>query len=357
VLADGRQLKVRCVIFGGEAIYPGRLSQWNEKYPDCRLINLYGITETTVHVTMKEITNVEIAANKSNIGRPIPTIQVFILDKYLNLVPQGVPGELCISGKGLSRGYLNRPDLTQERFVHNPFMPGELMYRSGDLVRMDANGEIEYIARIDQQVKIRGHRIEPAEIRNHLLKHPAIDACEIVASTDAQGEKCLCAYFIKKHAVKPQVLREFLQQFLPPYMIPAYFMEIGVLPLTSNGKLKLSELPKPVSNVLNDYVAPKGNIEERLIDLWTMVLKLDKVGVHDNFFEVGGNSLSLVKLSEMVKGSFDVTDPVVALFKYPTVRSFAQYLSGAGDVENDEMMAAEELMVEQSKSRFQKMRL
>jgi amino acid adenylation domain-containing protein len=349
-------LSVRYIIFGGEALYPGNLQMWNERYSKCRIINLYGITETTVHVTMKEISSDDIRANRSNIGKPIPTIQVYVLDRFQTLVPRGVPGELCISGRGLSRGYLNRSVLTSERFVKSPFVENEMLYRSGDLVKMHKNGELEFLSRIDQQVKIRGHRIEPSEIKNRLSKHEAIRACEVVATIDSQGEKCLCAYYVEQKPVKAQELREFLQQFLPPYMIPAFFIEMTAFPLTANGKLKTNELPKPLLDKQENFVAPQNEIESDLAKLWCSVLNIPSVGVHDNFFEIGGNSLYLVRLSELVKGKFQIDDTVVALFKHPTIRSFAGFLTNVSEEGGQDNLEMEEALAEEGKDRFKKMK-
>ena len=256
-------LALRYIIFGGEALNPNMLHEWKEKYKDTKIINMYGITETTVHVTYKEIEVLDIKNGISNIGKPIPTLTTYIMDKNLKLQPIGVPGELCVGGEGVARGYLNKEDLTKERFIDNPHINGERIYRSGDLARLLQTGELEYLGRIDNQVKIRGFRIELGEIENRLLKHENIKEVVVFAKDNANKEKYLCAYVVSEVPIDTLDLKAYLGLSLPEYMIPSFITQIDKMPLTSNGKLDRKALPEPdLKANLNEYVAPRNEIEE-----------------------------------------------------------------------------------------------
>ncbi|WP_256253324.1 amino acid adenylation domain-containing protein, partial [Paenibacillus sp. UNC496MF] len=228
-------LNLRYVIFGGEALQPGMLRPWKEKYTETRLINMYGITETTVHVTYKEIGEAEIEANRSAIGWTLPTLNGYVMNVDSQLVPVGAAGELYVGGAGVARGYLNRDELTRERFVANPYQPEERLYRSGDLVRRLDNGEMEYLGRIDHQVKIRGYRIELGEIEAQLLRMEAMKEAVVIARENEQGQSELCAYLAAENELTIAQLRGALAQTLPSYMIPAHFVQLEKLPLTPNG--------------------------------------------------------------------------------------------------------------------------
>ncbi|MCP5053637.1 MAG: AMP-binding protein, partial [bacterium] len=229
------ELSVRIVIFGGEALKPGLLAHWRNRYPDTKLVNMYGITETTVHVTYKEIGDQEIRSRISNIGHPIPTLSVYVLDPGLKLQPIGVPGQCCVGGEGVGRGYLNRVELTAEKFIDNPYKPGERLYLSGDLVRRSSNGEMEYLGRIDHQVKVRGYRVELGEIENQLLKQEdaRLKDALVVMKKDEEGDNYLCAYIVPAEGnIDVEKLRNDLSQTLPAYMIPSYFVPMECIPLT-----------------------------------------------------------------------------------------------------------------------------
>ncbi|MCP4150432.1 MAG: amino acid adenylation domain-containing protein, partial [bacterium] len=301
---------IRYVIFGGEALRPAKLDFWKEKYPQTQLINMYGITETTVHVTYKEIGAGEIALNTSNVGRAIPTLSTYILDKNLNLVPPGVAGELCVGGEGLGRGYLNRPALTREKFTDNPFIPGKTLYRSGDLARRLPDGDIEYLGRIDQQVKIRGFRIELGEIENVLLGYDKIKEAIVLAREGEGGDKYLCAYIVPVSSgtaagggieeLDVSRIREFLSNHLPAYMVPSFFVQLEQVPLTSSGKLDRKALPEAAMQVEKEYEAPRNEVEEVLTKVWAEVLGLRRVGINDNFFEIGGDSIKSIQIAARI---------------------------------------------------------
>ena len=321
-------LHLRYVIFGGEALKPGKLKGWPEKYPHCRLINMYGITETTVHVTYKVITQKEIDSNTSNIGQPIPTLSLLVLDKDMQLAPQGVAGELCVGGAGLARGYLKRPALTAERFIDHPYVAGEKLYRTGDLAKMLPDGDFEYLGRIDQQVKIRGFRIELGEIENKLLLHAAVHDTLVVDREDHTGDKYLCAYVVTDQNITATDLRKHLAAFLPEYMVPAFFIVLDHFPLTGNGKIDRKQLPLPEETDLSTaaYEAPETPTEKQLATLWMKILNVPKVGLHDHFFELGGHSLKAVNTVAGIFKTFQVSLPLHLFFKNPTVKEQAAFI-------------------------------
>jgi amino acid adenylation domain-containing protein/non-ribosomal peptide synthase protein (TIGR01720 family) len=336
--ATQRDLSLRYIIFGGEALNPARLKDWKIAYPDTRLINMYGITETTVHVTFKEITQEEVGFTASNIGTPIPTLSTYILNNNMNLQPLGVPGECCVGGDGVARGYLNRPELTHEKFIENPYKPGEKLYRSGDLIKMLENDEMEYLGRIDRQVKIRGFRIEMGEIENRLLTHDSIKEAVvllreisggIVKTTGGnEGDASLSAYIIADKELTVPDLRDYLSTLLPSYMIPSYFVQLDKLPLTPNGKTDFNALPMPEFKASEEYLAPSGEIEETLAGIWSDLLGVGLVhlSAKDNFFDLGGHSLKAIKLIAEIHKDLNVKIPLSEIFQAPTIKELAQYI-------------------------------
>nr|WP_277883326.1 amino acid adenylation domain-containing protein [Nostoc flagelliforme] len=323
---------IRLVVIGGEHPLEQRFRMWQQhigEYP--QLINAYGPTEATVEVTYKLL---GIHQQKLTIGRPIYNTQIYILDQYLQPVPIGVPGELHIGGAGLARGYLNRPELTNEKFIPNPFnnskfkIQNSKLYKTGDLARYLPDGDIEYLGRIDNQVKIRGFRIELGEIETALSEHGDVQSCCVIAREDTPGEKRLVAYVVPYPQVTPIIdqLRHSLKAKLPEYMVPNAFVVLESLPLTSNGKVDRRALPthKLDSTLLEKYVAPRTPIEEMLALLWTQVLKLERVGIHDNFFEVGGHSLLATQLLSRIRNIFKVELSLRELFARGTIAELAQ---------------------------------
>nr|WP_237179257.1 non-ribosomal peptide synthetase [Paenibacillus sp. MMS18-CY102] len=344
-LAEGR-LGLRQVIFGGEALSPYALRNWRAKYPGTQLINMYGITETTVHVTYKEITEVEIAQAKSNIGTAIPTLRAYVLDGNSRLQPIGVPGELHISGDGLARGYLNRPELTAEKFIEHPFAPGERMYRSGDLARWLPDGNLEYLGRIDHQVKIRGYRIELGEIEAQLLKVGAREAI-VIAREDEDGQKELCAYFVADQPYTAGELRELLARELPSYMIPAYFVQLDRMPLTSNGKIDRRSLPEPQASVSAGaaYREPQSEVEKQLAAIWQDVLKLPRVGLDDSFFAIGGDSIKVIRIISKIQSQLGLAVAVADFYRDPTIAGLAAMLAARSSAASSQA-SGEQLMAD-----------
>ncbi|MGW4350141.1 amino acid adenylation domain-containing protein [Streptomyces sp. NPDC004690] len=308
-LADLRPeaLALRTVVFGGEALDVTELAPWFERFGDRRpsLVNMYGITETTVHVTHRPVrAGEEAGARRSPIGRPLGDLRLYLLDPDLDRVPIGVPGQLYVSGPGLARGYLGRPGLTAERFLPDPFAvePGARMYRTGDLARYGADGDLEFLGRADEQVKIRGHRIEPGEIEAALAGLPEVDGSLVIAHRrPGEREARLVAYVVARagRSVEAAELRARLGRTLPGYMVPAVFVPLDAFPMTANGKIDRRALPDPDAHGVRgagEYVNPRTRSEQIVAETWAEVLGLPKVGALDNFFELGGDSIRAIKV-------------------------------------------------------------
>ncbi|MFL9462640.1 amino acid adenylation domain-containing protein [Scytonema tolypothrichoides VB-61278_2] len=326
---DSRQLKILC---GGEALKRELAEQLLERCTE--LWNLYGPTETTIWSAAHKLETLNSASSADSIisiGRPIANTQFYVLDKHLQPVPVGVPGELHIGGVSLARGYLNRPQLTSEKFIENPFInkAGERLYKTGDLVRFKRDGNLEYLGRIDEQVKIRGFRIELGEIEALLNQHPNVRETAVIAKEDIGDDKRLVAYITPHQDLVPTMsdLRSFLKQKLPEYMLPSAFVVLDALPLTPNGKLDRKALPNPESaqpELKTTFVAPRTPTEEVLAEIWTQVLRLEQVGVDDNFFDLGGHSLTATQLVFRVRNTFKLELPLHALLETPTVAAMAE---------------------------------
>ncbi|ARI83905.1 non-ribosomal peptide synthetase [Microcystis aeruginosa] len=338
-------LSLRLVIFGGEALEINSLQPWFQRHGDqCpQLVNMYGITETTVHVTYRPLSMTDLDSTASVIGRPIPDLKVYLLDQHLQLVPVGVPGEMYVGGAGVTKGYLNRPELTTERFLSSPFEKDEVspptplnkggnepskLYKTGDLARYLPKGELEYLGRIDNQVKIRGFRIELGEIEALLASHPQIWETVVIVRDDTTGDKRLVAYIVlqSEKTITINEIRQFLKAKLPSYMIPNAFVILDTLPLTANGKIDRRALPPPESSIetSDKYVAPRNPIEDILVTVWSEVLKVEKVGINDNFFELGGHSLLATKLVAQIRDRLKVELPLRQLFNSATLAELAQ---------------------------------
>ncbi len=354
-----RELALRYVIFGGEALEMQSLKPWFDRHGDSRpqLVNMYGITETTVHVTYRPLTANDVQA-ASVIGVPIPDLQVYILDQRRQLVPIGVPGEMFVGGAGLARGYLKRPELTAERFIPNPFSneAGARLYKTGDLARFvsgtgvspvscdgdkrdarptNRGRDIEYLGRIDHQVKIRGFRIELGEIESVLCQHAGVREAIVLAREDGPGGKRLVAYLTTKNVgLTVGELREHLKVKVPEYMVPAAFVVLDKLPLTNNGKVDRKALPAPELNRLDagrNFVAPRTDAEKALAEIWRQVLRVERVGIHDNFFELGGDSILTIQIIARARQAGLTLTPK-QLFKMPTVAELAANAGGGAGI-------------------------
>ena len=332
---------LRLVIIGGEKALPERLRAWRQHVGQrVRLINTYGPTETTVVATMCELSGTaDIPSREVPIGHAIRNVQTYVLNQHLQSVPIGAPGELYIGGPSLSRGYLNRPELTAEKFIAHPFSaePGARLYRTGDVVRSLPDGTLEFIGRVDRQVKIRGFRVEPGEIDTVLSQHPAMRQVVVVARKDRPGSKQLVAYIVPRQESVPTVseLRRFLQGQLPDYMLPSAFVWLDTLPLTPNGKVDRCALPAPNPdrpNMAKAFVAPRDALERQLTKMWEAALNVKPIGVQDNFFELGGHSLLAARLCEQIEQKFGKPLSPATLFQAPTIEQVASLLRQEGHV-------------------------
>jgi amino acid adenylation domain-containing protein len=322
------QLELRALFTGGDRLRC--TPDWSLGIP---VYNHYGPTEATVVTTSTRVESSDHIGRLPPIGRPIDNFQVYVLDRELKPVPIGVPGELCISGIGLARGYWNQPDLTSQKFVQHPFLPHRdaRLYRTGDLVRYRADGQLEFLDRIDLQVKLRGYRIEPGEIESVLRRHPAVEDAVVTAQDTGSGELKLIAYVscVRGQHLNPGALRVFIQQDLPEYMTPSDFVFLDALPLTPNGKLDRKALQPPSSKRENttNFVTPRTDLERVISDAWKSVLGLESVSVHDNFFDLGGHSLLMLKLHARLLQLLQVDISIIDLFRFPTVSSLARSLA------------------------------
>ncbi len=286
---------LKTVTLGGEAVKPHLIKMTRELCSQIELINEYGPTENSVTSTI--LRNLQLA-ERISIGKPIANTRICIVDKSMNLVPVGVVGEICISGEGLARGYLNRVKLTEEKFINNPFDPAVRMYKTGDLARWLPDGRIEYLGRIDQQVKIRGFRIELGEIENQLLSNTRIKEAAVIDRVNSRGEVDLCAYLVSDDELSDMEIKEGLALSLPDYMIPRYFIRINKIPVTINGKLDRKALPEVDETMYseNEYIAPTSDSEQILTEIWSAILGRDQIGINDNFFELGGDSIKAIQI-------------------------------------------------------------
>lgn len=328
---------LRLVIFGGEALETTRLARWFGSHGDQRpaLANMYGITETTVHVTYRAIRKDDLPLpGGSPIGRPIPDLRVYLLDPGLGPVPVGVPGEIHVGGPGVARGYLHRPDLTAERFIPNPVSKGygSRVYKTGDLARRLPAGDMEFLGRADEQVKVRGFRIEPAEIEFVLGQHPAVKETAVAVREDLSGDKRLLAYVVPEEAPPNATeLRRFLKQKLPEYMIPSAFVILDALPLTPGGKVDRRALPMPGSerpDLEQAYAAPQTPTEETLAAYWSKVLGIQRVGIDDGFFALGGDSILAIRLVALAKEG-GLAFSLQQLFQNQTVHKLARAIEAS----------------------------
>ncbi|MHC5744028.1 MAG: amino acid adenylation domain-containing protein [Nostoc sp.] len=319
--------RVNAFVLGGEALHANQIIPWLSHAPNTRLINEYGPTEAVVGCCVYEATGKRDLAGDLLIGQPIANVRIYILDNHNQLLPPGIPGELCIAGAGLARGYLNRPELTAEKFIElDLFGKKERIYKTGDLARWLPDGNLEYLGRIDNQIKIRGFRIELGEIEALLNQHDDVQASVVSAREDTPDDKRLVAYVVPhQHTPTINELRQLLKAKLPDYMVPNAFVMLEEMPLTANGKVDRRALPTPDlhSERTEKYVAPRTPIEETLAQIWSQVLKVEQVGIHDNFFELGGHSLLATQVLSRIRDRFKVQLPLHELFNTLTIAELA----------------------------------
>lgn len=305
-----------------------KLNEWsNSKFYNCNLYNFYGTSESsdlsTAYSVKKEEMN---RLDNLPIGKPIDNLFVYILDKNNQLQPIGLVGELCVSGEIIARGYLNRSELTGEKFVSNPWRREERMYKTGDLARWLPDGNLEYLRRIDRQIKLRGIRIEIGEIEAVLRQHPLVQEAVVIIREDVFDDRCLVAYLVTNQQIDIAIseLRDFLNKKIPVYMIPSIFLVLEKLPLNPNGKVDHLRLPAPKRIREESYVAPRTAIEKVISVVWEEVLGLDRVGIHDNFFLLGGNSLLVIQSISRLRTALQVDLPLHYIFDSPTVSALAE---------------------------------
>jgi amino acid adenylation domain-containing protein len=328
----------RVFVIGGENLTAESLQFWREAAPETRLINEYGPTETVVGCCIYEVRREDPQNGSVPIGRPIANTELYVLDEMRQPVAVGTMGELYIGGVGVARGYLNRPELTQERFLPDPFSgrPGARMYKTGDLARYRNDGILEYLGRIDNQVKIRGYRIELGEIETVLAGQPKVQSCAVVVREDAPGNKLLVAYVVprKGESLSIDELRRFLKDRIPDYMAPAQTIFLESFPLTQNGKIDRKALPSPTyENVSNPegYIAPRTEIERAIEKIWIDLLKLDRIGIHDDIFEIGASSLMILAALSRLRSIAGEPIEMQVLFDNPTIAQLAEAIMPAQD--------------------------
>ena len=345
--------RVRKILLGGERASVEHSGKALGYLGKGRIINAYGPTESTVFATYYNIDSIGAASENIPIGKPVSNTTIYILDKHLKLVSIGVTGEVYIGGTGVARGYLNNPELTDERFKRNVIshsslaigkfqrddnslnlpndqcpMSNVLFYKTGDWARWLPDGNIEFLGRIDQQVKLRGFRIELGEIENRLLNYPGIKEAVVLAQKEDGSDKFLCAYIVSPKKYDEIAIREFLSEKLPDHMIPSYLVRLDKIPLTANGKINRKALPKPEFESGDRYIAPRNEIDKKLVGLWSEVLGIASIGIDDNFFELGGHSLKATALISRIHKELDIKIPLAEFFKTPTIQGLSDYISG-----------------------------
>ncbi|WP_025028834.1 non-ribosomal peptide synthetase [Caldalkalibacillus mannanilyticus] len=335
--SDREKLRqLRYIFVAGEAVSPQIVAKFNALKTGVMLENIYGPTESTIYATSYSVIGTE---ERIPIGKPLDNIQALIVSKEGQLQPIGVPGELYLGGAGLARGYLNRGDLNETSFVHiigeNKLTEGR-WYRTGDLARWLPDGNIEYLGRIDHQVKIRGFRIELGEIEAQLLKVEAMQEAVVIAQDDQTGQKHLCAYFVAEHECNISEVRGALSLELPGYMIPSYFVQLKEMPLTASGKIDRKALPSPEEGLQSgtEYVAPRTETETRLVQMWQEILGIQRIGVKDNFFAIGGHSLRATTLVSRIHKELNIVLPLRIIFQSPTIEALAEEMTGMGHYEH-----------------------
>jgi len=357
--AENKINTLRCVIFAGEALDIEMLRDWWRSHDDRhpQLVNMYGITETTIHASYQALFYSDLEnCRHGRIGVPLNHLRMYVLDEQKSLCPIGVPGELYVGGGGVARGYLNRDDLTNQRFIINPFAktlglaPTDRIYKSGDLVRWMPDGTLEYIGRTDFQVKLRGFRIELGEIESVIIKYPAIKQSVVVMREDGHNKYLACYFTLNPDSklLDLEMLRTHLRQSLPEYMVPSAFVRLDKIPLTVNGKIDRKALPKPdLSEMGGLYTPPSNELELEITNIWAELLQIDaaKISIDANYFQLGGNSLSIVNMITKVKALSGVDLPFSIFWKAPTIKSIAKVIEGKKHPINDHLEKIKQLII------------
>jgi len=326
-LEKGDCSNLKRVLCSGEALRPAQVALFKEKLPHVQLHNLYGPTEAAIDVTCWTVPETG-EFTTIPIGKPVANTSLYILDTNRKLVPVGVPGELYISGSQLARGYLNKPALTNDKFVNDPFTEGRKMYRTGDIARWREDGNIEYLGRNDDQVKINGYRIELGEIETVLGQMPGIHHAVVIATQETAANRKLVGYVVPKEIFDKDAIIKYLKERLPDYMVPASLVKLENIPLTSNGKVDKKALPLPDISQLTarEYAPPRNETETILATIWQELLDLERVSIHDSFFELGGNSLIIMRMLTQIRRKLFLEVPMRVLFDYTTIEDLGRYL-------------------------------
>lgn len=349
------------LLMGGDVLSPAHIQRVKNEYPELNIINGYGPTENTTFSTCYSIGSLD--GTSIPIGKPIANTKVFILDRYGKIQPIGIAGELHIAGDGLARGYVNSPELTSEKFIPNPVRTGELVYRTGDVARWLENGTIEYLGRLDSQVKISGYRIEPKEIEYRLMKHPEMNEVAVILKHRQSGEKYLSAYYAAKSQLGVEEVKQFLATELPSYMIPAEFVQLTELPLTGNGKVNVDLLPEPGEQSPDHLVRPRNPIEQKLTEIWAETLdkNQEQIDINQNFFDLGGSSLNIIQVGSKIRETFGVEISTAMLFQFTTIRQIGEHMRQEGTTSHtadsdEEVLSSIEQGRKRLKGRMQKLR-
>ena len=324
---------VKAVFASGEALSPEIVQKWYNTL-DIPIYNLYGPTEASIDATYFNNTK----QNKILIGKPIANMAIYITDSERQLVPIGISGEIGISGVGLARGYINMPELTSEMFMQNPFESYRKMYRTGDIGKWTVDGDIEYLGRIDNQVKVRGFRIEPGEIETNILMQNTVKAACVVSVQDKNGIDEIVAYIVTSEGFHLADLKNHLKKHLADFMLPSRYVQVNSIPLNSNGKINRKALASIVANPINNHLKfemPSNDVEKIIINVWRKLLAIERIGIQDNFFDLGGNSITLIKMVRQLSNIFNKEINVVVGFQYPNVESLAKYIQDMGGTYND----------------------
>lgn len=329
---------IKRLIVGGEDLKTELAKEITERFHhNIEIYNEYGPTETVVGCMIYQYDAGRDRQVSVPIGKPTSNVQLYILDERQEVQPVGIAGELYISGDGVAKGYLNKPELTSEKFLPNPFLPGERMYRTGDLARMRPDGHIEYLGRIDHQVKIRGYRIELGEIEHQLLRHSDIKEAAVAAKTDQSNDQVLCAYVVSERDITQEDIKAFLVKELPEYMVPSYLLKLDELPLTPNGKVDLKALPEPdrSAGALLEYEPPRHELEEKMAAIWEDILNIELIGINANIFDIGANSLNIMSFVSRLYAELGFRVPFKDIFSKPTIKELSDFLKHAQDLLKD----------------------
>ncbi|WP_145625238.1 bacitracin non-ribosomal peptide synthetase BacC, partial [Bacillus paralicheniformis] len=329
---------IKRLIVGGEDLKTELAKEITERFHhNIEIYNEYGPTETVVGCMIYQYDAGRDRQVSVPIGKPASNVQLYILDERQEVQPVGIAGELYISGDGVAKGYLNKPELTSEKFLPNPFLPGERMYRTGDLARMRPDGHIEYLGRIDHQVKIRGYRIELGEIEHQLLRHSDIKEAAVAAKTDQSNDQVLCAYVVSERDITQEDIKAFLVKELPEYMVPSYLLKLDELPLTPNGKVDLKALPEPdrSADALLEYEPPRHELEEKMAAIWEDILNIELIGINANIFDIGANSLNIMSFVSRLYAELGFRVPFKDIFSKPTIKELSDFLKHAQDLLKD----------------------